>query len=127
MATPTWPTFPCEREPEVEVIGGKTLTFRSEGGATCTRSLSTASKFRFTFSYRGLRTSHAAPAPYADRSEVAAAVYLVQELKGAAGLVYVVNPLDGQPVLCRLEADSVVFKKVPKCSWYQGTVSFVSE
>lgn len=126
MATPTWPTFPCEREPEVEIIGGRTVNFETEAGTVWPLSLWTGPKMRFSFNYRGLRANRAAPAPYAPASEIATVVNLVADLEGAAGLVYVINPIDGLPVLCRLEADSASFRKVPKTTWYAGSVSFIS-
>lgn len=121
-----WPTFPCEKDPEVEIIGGRTETLESEAGTVWPLSLWTGTRYRFTFNYRGLRSNRAAPGDLSAYSEIGAVVYLIQQLQGGAGLVNVVNPLTGSPVLCRLESDGYSFQKVAKCPWYKGTVSFRS-
>lgn len=125
MSTPTWPTFSGhDGAPKVDVIGGKTQVFTSEAGTKWPLGIWDAGRYRFTFGYAGLRTDKMAPAPYGSQSEAACAVNLILTLKGGFGLVYVVNPLDGQTYLCRMVADSASFEKVPKCPWYKCSVQF---
>ena len=126
---PTWPDFESfDGTPEVEIIGGETRPFKAADGSIYPVSIAAPVRYRFTFRYGALGTGsdRPAPHPYEAMSEVACVVSLITTLKGSAGLINVVNPLDGATYLCRLASDSLPVKALV-AGLYEAEVVFLSQ
>lgn len=126
MAEHTWPTFPgADGSPEVTPVC-KTERFEAEAGTAWALELAPA-RTRYTFTYNGLSTVDAAPAPWGAMTELAAARYIFAAiLRGRAGRINVIDPHTGASVECECEDDEFPLEQDEGAPWYRGTISFIS-